>query len=179
MYEIWLDIPGFEGRYQASNLGRIKSLKSNKILSATDNGHGYKQVSLYKNGKNIKYKVHRLVMITFKANPDNKAQVNHINEDKSDNRLNNLEWCDNKYNVNYGSANERRSSTAKKSGLYDRQAKQLSKKVICVETGVVYDSIMEAARENDLKSYSPIGECCNGKKETAKGLHWRFYETSI
>lgn len=109
MLEIWKDIEGFEGHYQVSNFGRIKSLsrksgntiKKERILKPRDHTHGYSEVSL---GKDMKFKnkfVHRLVAIAFIPNPDNKPQVNHINENKQDNRVENLEWVTAKYNINY------------------------------------------------------------------------------
>ncbi len=123
MEEIWRDIAGYEGLYQVSNLGRVKSLErttkrfngfkvceykdGNKILKQSKNYKGYLFVGLCKNGKEKKYKVHRLVAEAFIDNPNNLPQVNHKNENKECNISNNLEWCTNKYNCNYGTRNER------------------------------------------------------------------------
>jgi hypothetical protein len=95
--EIFKDIPGYEGKYQASNLGKIKSLgnnakRSEKILKASLEGSGYEFVNLYKNTERTSLKIHRLVAITFISNPENKKTVNHINGNKLDNNVNNLEW---------------------------------------------------------------------------------------
>ena len=96
--EIWKDIVGYEGLYQVSDLGNVRSLnyhreKRIKILSQIKRPNDYLSVVIYVNGKCKKYSVHRLVAETFIPNPENKPQVNHINGDKTDNRVENLEWC--------------------------------------------------------------------------------------
>ena len=101
LFEVWKPIPGFEN-YEISSEGRVWSKRTQKILSFQDNGRGYKLVKLGSN-KN-RFLVHRLVCLVFINNPDPEhlTEVNHINEDKGDNRSCNLEWCDRKYNLNYG-----------------------------------------------------------------------------
>ena len=97
--EYWKDIKGYEGLYQVSNLGRIR--KENKIISPWTQ-LGYKIVVLWKNKKCKKFRVHRLVAEAFILNPNNYTQVNHKDEDKSNNSVENLEWCTQKYNNSYG-----------------------------------------------------------------------------
>ena len=120
MKEIWKDIKDYDGLYQVSNTGKIKSLErwidrkckgkrwqEEKILKPLVNKHGYLHVGLHKNGKIKNYLVHRLVAEAFIQNPNNYPQVNHKDENPSNNFVNNLEYCDAKYNSNYGTRNER------------------------------------------------------------------------
>ncbi|MDN6256438.1 MAG: NUMOD4 motif-containing HNH endonuclease [Lactococcus lactis] len=122
MKEIWADIPGYEGSYQASNLGRIKSpkkidlrghLRNEKILKPCINSDGYLTVSLYKNGKQEKPAIHSLIMLTFSPRKNVEHEINHKNEVKTDNCINNLEWITHKENCNYGTAQTRRIMTNK------------------------------------------------------------------
>lgn len=106
MEEIWRDVKEYEGYYQVSNRGIVKSLNYNHtgkegILKAQDNGDGYLYVNLWKEGKMKSCTIHRLVAIAFLPNPNNLPEVNHISEDKSDNRVENLEWCTRLYNTTY------------------------------------------------------------------------------
>lgn len=110
MQEIWKDIPNYEGLYQASNFGRIKSIQyfnhtnnkiypRDKILKPILNEKGYCRVDLSKSGKSKRHRVHRLVAKTFLPNPYNLLEVNHIDGNKQNNNVNNLEWCSRSYNM--------------------------------------------------------------------------------
>ena len=99
--KIWKPIIGYENLYKINNYGEVLSRRSNKILKPNDNGIGYFIIQLCKNGKRKNYLIHRLVAEHFLDNPNNLPEVNHKDEDKSNNFVNNLEWCKHKYNMNY------------------------------------------------------------------------------
>ena len=144
MQEIWMDIKEYEGMYQISNLGRVKSLPrkgstTERILKPNKDTKGYNRVILTKNNSTKTFKIHRLVAEYFIPNPDNLPQVNHIDEVKDNNIVTNLEWCDTKYNCNYGHRND-----------------SMKKRVRCIETGVEFDSINEAAKYAGLKNCTCI-----------------------
>lgn len=126
--EIWRDIEGYEGQYQVSNLGRVKSfdridgaghLKRGRILRPVPDKKGYLRVQLHKEGKRKLFLVHRLVAQAFIPNPEGLPQVNHRDEDPSNARADNLEWCTASYNVNYGTHNERMIQTKISNGNAD------------------------------------------------------------
>lgn len=141
MIEVWKDIKDYEGFYQVSNLGRVKSLSRSihdsrgymvhlkeKIKKPSFDKNGYPQIGLCKNGTVITRKIHRLVAEAFISNPENKPEINHKDEDKTNNCVSNLEWVTEKENVNYGYGAKRR---AKSNQLL---AKQQAKPVQCIET---------------------------------------------
>ena len=170
--EIWKNIKGYEGLYQVSNMGRVKSLErkvrhwrggeriqKERILKpvVTD---GYLRVGLSVDGKLKMLRVHRLVCEAFHENPDNKPQVNHINEDKVDNRACNLEWCTCKQNVNHGSRNER---VSKPVGQYSLDGKLIK----------LWPSTMEAERQAGF-NHGNISQVANGKYKQAYGCIWKY-----
>lgn len=165
--EEWRDIPETYGLYQVSNLGRVKSLHHfhgffEKIMRFDETDGGYYQVTLSVFGKKARYKVHRLVAMLFIPNPLNLPQINHKNENKKDNRAENLEWCDAKYNVNYGTSLARRIET-------------IGKKVLCHETGKRFPSCAETGRQMGI-DYSHIAKCCRGILKHYKGYHFSYIE---
>lgn len=175
--EIWRPVVGYEGLYEVSNLGRVKSLFDNlghrrdKILKASHiQGKKYLRVTLcnkvYKKCKKIQV----LVATAFITNPDNLPCVNHKDENPENNCVDNLEWCTYKYNSNYGTAIKRRSEKMKG---YFINNKHTSKSVLCIETNKTYPSINEAYRSTGIKSCN-ISQCCNNIRKTAGGFHWRF-----
>ena len=182
--EIWKDIQGYEGFYQVSNLGRVKSLERDiyypngtvhhlkeKILVKRIDKQGYAIVSPCLNGKDKTMKVHRLVAMAFIPNPENKPQVNHKDEVKTNNAVDNLEWCDAFYNVNYGTKIERQKQTYKDN--YKNGKNKVVKKVFCVELNKTFDSITRAKEELGIDA-SKITKVCKGKAETAGGFHWKY-----
>ena len=157
--ERWRDIEGFEGRYRISDHGRVFSLLSKKLLNIYTNSHGYQCVYLYLDGHYKNFKVHRLVAVAFVPNPYNLPQVNHKNEDKTYNYYTNLEWCSAAYNNNYGTRTLRAAITN-------------ARPVVCIETNIIYWGAREAARQVGIHNH--ISECCNGKRKSCGGYHWRW-----
>ncbi len=168
MIEFWRDVIGYEGLYQISDLGRVKSLNYSRtgkenIMKPQDNGNGYKFVRLSKNGENPKpVYIHRLVAENWIDNPlpDVFTEINHIDENRSNNRVENLEWISHIDNINFGNRTE-------------KQAKSRSKQVLRVATGEVYSSTREAARVTGF-SQGNISNACTGRVKTAYGSQWRY-----
>lgn len=174
--EEWRDVKGYEDLYQVSNLGRVKSLKDNhgnyreKILKPGNSGRGYLQVVLSKEGESKSFLVHRLVTQAFLDNPNNYTQVNHKDENPRNNRVNNLEWCDRKYNINYGTSTQRASEKISQSHSdYKGSKNPRARKVQCITTGKKFDCIKEAS-EYYYVNKSSIKDCCKGKRKSA-GKH--------
>ena len=132
--EIWKDAVGYEGLYEVSNLGRIKSLIDNhgnsreKIIKPIKNTNGYFIVNLSKDKKKHQIKLHRIIALTFIENPNDFPYINHKDENKTNNRVENLEWCTPKYNVNYGTCREKISNShkGKKPNLSEEERKRRS-----------------------------------------------------
>ncbi len=162
--EVWKDIPNYEGIYQASTLGRIKRIhpsdrNSDRIMSDSSiSTSGYKVVNLRSGGNQKTFLVHRLIATTFLPNPNMFPVINHKNEDKLDNRVDNLEWCTYSYNSSYGSKKH-------------SQAIKLGKRVLCVELNRVFLSFGEAEKELHVP-YQNIAKCCYNEIKTAGGYHW-------
>ena len=163
--EIFKEINDFEG-YYISNLGRVKSCKRKieKFIAIKDDTHGYLIVKLWKNNKQYSKKIHRLVAEMFIPNPQNLRDVNHKDENKYNNCVENLEWVSHKDNINYRTHNERANKAKSKAIL------QLD-----LDGNIINEFISsyEAERQLDI-SESNINQCCNGKRKTAGGYKWQF-----
>lgn len=184
MEEIFVDIKGYEGLYQISNLGRIKSLLfgKEKILKGSKDKDGYLKIILCKEEKHKTYKVHRLVATAFIPNPNGYRCVNHKDEDKANNCVENLEWCSNKYNSNYGTCQQRRvkNTDYKKVGRKNAEKllnrKDQSKIVLQYTKDNEFVKEWETLRECGRNGFkiSNISSCCRGKRKTHKGFIWKY-----
>ena len=174
MKEFWKEIKGYEGLYEVSNLGRVKSLNYRRtgkenILKPLKNDKGYFQVVLCKNKKTNVCRVHRLVAEAFLDNPDNLPQVNHKDEDKTNNHVDNLEFCTNDYNIHYGTAIRRKVEKQ----INGKRSKPVYQYTIDGEFIAEYPSTAEVKRQLGY-SHSHISECCLGKFKTAYGYKWKY-----
>ena len=182
--EIWKDIPEYEGLYQASNLGRIKSLQRTKqrldgthiqnvnerILISKTGKYGYLKLLLHKNSIRKTYSVHRLVWSAFNGPIPEGMQINHINEIKTDNRLENLNLMTPKENTNWGTRNERCAEELKNRKDQSKSILQFDLQENLVKE---YPSIKQVEREKGF-DHSYIVKCCKGKIPTAYGFKWQY-----
>ena len=184
MNEIWKDIEGYENKYQISNLGRVKSLylinrqatiPREKILSPGHNLQGYLFVTLSKNGKLSKHlSIHRLVAKHFIPNPNNYPVVNHINGIKTDNCVENLEWCTQKYNIQQSYKNGQQKPTWKgKTGKLSPLSIKINQYDLDNNFIKKWDCLRDVQRELNIFA-SDISKCCKGVKKTAGGYRWRY-----
>lgn len=184
MEEIWKSIPGYEGYYEVSNIGNVRSvtrtiIKSNgqpqtrigKIINQTLDQKGYKQLNLHKDGVCKKMKVHRLVAMAFLPNPNNYPIVNHKDENPSNNNVDNLEWCTYQYNNNYGTKIER---------LVQKQSNNPI--IMCdKETHEPIKEFLNMRIATEELGYSPnsktsICEVLKGRRKSAFGYWWKYKE---
>ena len=154
--EQWKAIKDYEGFYEVSTKdGKVRNVKTGHILKHDVNIHGYHKVCLSKNGEQRVFAVHRLVATAFIPNPDNLPEVDHIDRDKSNNCVENLRWV------------------TKSQNAFNREGK--NRRVKCVETGQIFESIAEASRQTGCASTN-IVNVCKGKKKTCGGFHWKYVE---
>ena len=194
--EIWRPVKNYETYYEVSSYGRVRSvdrivtysngrkhLHKGKIIKPAKVCDGYLQIQLWKSGKVKQVLIHRLVAQAFLPNPDNLPQVNHKDENKTNNRVflnkdgsvelkkSNLEWCDGKYNVNYGTAIKRMREKKLNSPKLSKPVLQID-----LETNQIiaeYPSVAEALRQLNI-SQGHISECCRGERKTYKGFKWCY-----
>ena len=168
MNEEWRPVVGYEGLYEVSNLGRVRSLDrydrmnrfcEGRILKLSADRLGYLRAQLYSSSKRKSFLVHRLVAQAFIPNPDNLPQVNHRDENPSNDNVDNLEWCDGKYNVNYGTRVDRIRDIRLKNGTYTGLSKEEYRKKRYQEKK---DKINERRREYYRENREKI---CERQKE--------------
>lgn len=169
MNEEWKDISGYEGLYKVSNLGNVYSFKTNKILKTPIGKRGYPNLNLLKNGKQKLYVVHRLVAKAFIPNPDNKPEVNHIDGNKTNNCVDNLEWVTSRENTLH----------ARKTGLHTSDGDKTVAQILNGQEIARYKSASEAERKTGINrsSISSVCRkyCWHGKhRRTAGGYEWKY-----
>lgn len=179
--EMWKAIPGYEGLYEVSNTGKVRSLFRYKkeLVTSPNKGNGYVYAQLFKDGKGKNFAVHRLVAMCFCENPENKPFVNHKDETRTNNHAENLEWVTHKENCNYGTAIERRTKHFDYSKRKINNAGQIE---ACSKPIAQYTkdgrfvrnwkSASECARKNGWQ-ISNIRRCCKNEYATAYGFVFR------
>lgn len=201
--EIWKDVVGYEGLYQVSNLGRVKSVAryvdrhakhvihkkyiKECILKQCENSRGYPCVNLSKDGIVKPKRVHRLVAIAFIPNPENKEQINHKDGNRANPNVNNLEWVTNTENQRHSwkylnrqnphkGKPRPKDSIEKMKAFWVGKVRPTCKRVFCVELNRYFDSVNDACRE--LKIARHIHECCEGERHTCGGYYWKWAKES-
>jgi len=180
MEEVWKDIPGYEGVYQVSNQGNVRSLDrevkcknsvrfyKGRMLSQCKDDKGYYRVLLAVAGEHKSCQIHRLVASAFIPNPNNLPEVNHKDENPSNNSIENLEWCSKVYNLAYGTGRSRSIQSHRKKILqFDMNDKLVAE----------FEGVNVAAKAiGKPKDATAITKCCNGKNQTAHGYKWKYKE---
>lgn len=193
--EIWKDIKGFEGMYQISNLGRVKSLdravkqrndsfqiKKGLLIKQTKNHKGYPLTCIRKDNKTYAKSTHRLVAETFMPNPDNKEQINHIDGIKTNNHVDNLEWMTGKENIKHAIDNGLMTFCPKRAKHASDIAREKNKKEVdrydmngnYIDT---FNSLLEAEKETNV-GHKGISENLRGRQKSAGGFVWKYANES-
>ncbi len=172
--ELWMDVAGYEGAYQVSNLGRVRSQARlttgtkrstyqipERVLRPWNHNAGYLCVTLCGGAKKTKYLVHRLVASAFLPNPERLPTVNHIDGNKTNNRVENLEWCNDEYNSWHNAYELKHETTIRK------------RPVVCLNDGKTYPSAAEAARRTGCSNQNII-KVCQGERTQTHGLRWAY-----
>lgn len=172
--EILRDVVGYEGLYKVSNLGNVMSFKGKKprLLKQFRNNYGYLMVDLVNNKSRKYFLVHRIVAKAFIPNPNNLPQVNHKDENKTNNRVSNLEWSDSKYNCNYATRKERIAKALINRKDQSKPVLQFDKNRNFIKE---YPSLRDAERKTGIH-YQSIYSVCKGRYKTAGGYIWRYKE---
>lgn len=183
MEEIWKSVPEYEGYYEASNLGRIKSLPRNgtvkyeRILKGKLTWDGYLEIALNKKGVKKNIRIHRVIASTWIPNPDKKTQVNHKNFDRLDNKVDNLEWATPKENIihAYYHGDKLKNSLDKATQMNP----YTTKKIKCLTNCKIYNSIDEARKDLKIGCSSSISAVCRGKSRHTKGFEFEYFDEKL
>lgn len=180
MKEVWKDIAGYEGLYEVSNLGRVRSLDryvphrtfgkkfcKGHVMATHINNAGYVTVNLCKHNRYTSYDIHRLVAIAFMENPEGLPEVNHIDENKQNNCIENLEWVTKQQNESHGTKRMRSSEKIKRRIVQYNTDGQIIKE---------WESPTDAELSISGKITGAISHCAKGKTKTAYGYIWRYKE---
>ena len=173
MMEEWKEIPGYEGLYEVSNMGNVRNVRRNTLLRLTKTNNGYIRVGLSKNGIQTGFKVHRLVAQACLPNPDNLPQVNHKDEDKTNNNVDNLEWCDQAYNNLYGTRLERLINTKIKNGYVNEGNVGFSRKEYMKK---YYQKNKDSYKKNYQENKDSYKEKNKKWRENNKDYHKKWLE---
>lgn len=170
------DIEGYEGHYMVDTKGNVFSLKRKKIMTPCKSNNGYMQVHLSIDGVMKSHKIHRLVAKTFIPNPYNLPQVNHKDEDKTNNCVENLEWCTQSYNMNYNDGQKRRASSRDYEEISKKRSEVQSKEVTQYDFDGRIVAIWRNAYVAEEHGYNRtmINQCCLGNKKSHKGYVWKY-----
>ena len=185
-------IPGYEGLYEVDECGRIFSSKTGEQKKQRVSDKGYKVVSLYKDGGYKNVKVHRAVAMAFIENPNNLPVINHKDEDKTNNFVENLEWCTPAYNTAYGTARDRQAKKLRgknrpdyvklnmsiKMKQYQNSKEGNGRPVMCIETGERFTSICDAAEKLGVCEGTIRQSCHRNTKKGRNGMTFRFFDES-
>lgn len=192
MEEIWKDVEGYSGIYKVSNFGRIWSNYKKELKVPQVYKSGYLFVTLYKNGKGTIFLIHRLVALAFVPGWFEGAVVNHKDEDKTNNRVDNLEWCDQRYNNNYNNGQKRRADTKRLNDYHHsietriklseshrgkpNKASEIkvNQYTMSGEYIASFDSVRMAAKHIGLKAENSISNVLHGRSKSAGGYKWSF-----
>ena len=180
---MWVNIDGYDGRYQVSESGQVRSVDwvvinkrgikqvfKGKMLKPTVNALGYYTVTLTKDGRGKPVLLHRIIAKAFIPNPLGYNEINHIDENKLNNSIGNLEWCTHLHNVRHGTAIERASLRKINNPATSNIVAQISNNGAIV---AYYPSVREASRVVGIHPNSII-RCCRGERKTTGGFHWRY-----
>ena len=153
------DVVGYEGLYAVTSCGKVYSYRNKRFLTPWVNSKGYLMVNLCKDGKVKKYLIHRLVAEAYLPNPENLPQINHKDENKTNNCLQNLEWCDAKYNTNYGTRNEK-----------------IKKPILQLSLDGELIREWNSATDVGKEVRKGISKCLRGKSKSSYGYIWKYKE---